>query len=130
MPIMSLSGSERDFLTLLGEVVFGNPFSAKRAEVVTRLAPDVPLGDVTAHREALAHAVASRFARILEEPRILQRLGEETRHLLEPALLYVCYHRYLPQLDALIEQQANGRSTVAGVVRRRSDRNSGSRGHR
>jgi len=108
MPIMSLSGSERDFLTLLGEVVFGNPFSAKRAEVVTRLAPDVPLGDVTAHREALAHAVASRFARILEEPRILQRLGEETRHLLEPALLYVCYHRYLPQLDALIAQQANG----------------------
>ncbi len=26
--------------------------------------------------------------------------------MLEPALLYVYYHRYVPQLDALIEQQA------------------------
>ena len=33
-------------------------------------------------------------------------LSAEDRQLLEPALLYVCYHRHVPQIDALIERQA------------------------
>jgi transcriptional regulator with AAA-type ATPase domain len=103
-----LSASEREFLGLLGEVVFGNPFSTRRAEVVMRLAPDVPFGDMTVHRDALARIVAARFAHILEAPQGLRHRGDEVRRLMEPAVLYVCYHRYLPQIDALIERQVKG----------------------
>ena len=38
----------------------------------------------------------------------LRPANAEERHLLEPALLYVSYHRYVPQLDALIERQVRG----------------------
>jgi hypothetical protein len=86
-------------------VVFGNPFSLKRAELVAKLAPGTPFGDLTANREALARVVSARLGSALEEAR---RLNAEERALLEPAVLYVCYHRYVPQLDALIERQAKG----------------------
>lgn len=100
-----LSGADREFLAALGNVVFGNPFSLKRAELVARLAPGTPFGDLTANREALARVVSARLGPALDEAR---RLNAEERSLLEPALLYVCYHRYVPQLDALIERQAKG----------------------
>ena len=41
-----------------------------------------------------------------DDAAVLRRLGAQDRALLEPALLYVCYHRCIPQLDALIERQA------------------------
>jgi hypothetical protein len=99
----SLRDSEREFLAHLAAVVFGNPFSRERAEVVARLAPGTPFGDLTAHREALTRIVGARLGPLLEGT---QRLNADDRRLLEPALLYVCYHRYVPQLDALIERQA------------------------
>jgi sigma-54 specific flagellar transcriptional regulator A len=88
-------------------VVFGNPFSAERGELIVRLAPGAKPGDLTIDREALARVVAPKLAPYLREGAIaLQRLGAEDRRLLEPALLYVGYHRCVPHLDALIEQQA------------------------
>jgi hypothetical protein len=74
---------------------------------VSRLAPGVPLGDMTTHREALAQMVGPRLAPWLREGApALQRLGAEEQRLLEPPLLYAAYHRYVPQLDSLIERQA------------------------
>ncbi|HYL88087.1 MAG TPA: sigma 54-interacting transcriptional regulator [Burkholderiales bacterium] len=95
-----MKAEDRDFLASLANVVFGNPFTAERAAVIRRLAPDAP-GDLNSDREALARAVAPRLRALTAA-----RPGAEERALLEPALAYVAYHRYVPQLDAHIEQQA------------------------
>ncbi len=107
MPATKLSTAERKFFATLAGVVFGNPFSAKRDELIVRLAPGAKPGDLTNDREALARVVGPRLAPWLSGGApALRRLGAEDRALLEPASLYVCYHRYVPQLDALIERQA------------------------
>lgn len=98
-----LSASDREFFAALADVVFGNPFSPQRDQLIVRLAPDAPLGDLTSDREALARVVGPRLAPVLREA---GRMRGEDRELVEPGLLYVCYHRYVPQIDALIERQA------------------------
>ncbi len=97
-----LSSSDREFFAALADVPFGNPFSPQRAQLIVRLAPGATPGDLTQDREALARLVAPRLAPWLGKT----DLNDEDRRVLEPALLYVCYHRYVPQLDALIERQA------------------------
>ena len=96
-----MSASDREFFVALADVVFGNPFSAKRAQLITRLAPGAKLGDLTQDREALVREVQPRLS-----PWLGKTLNSEDRTVLEPVLLYVCYHRYVPQIDALIERQA------------------------
>ena len=92
-----MSASDAQFFAALGEVVFGNPFSPERAALVARLAPGTKPGDLTQDREALARLVA---------PRLEKSWSAAERPLIEPALLYVTYHRYVPQIDAHIERQA------------------------
>src|SRR5688572_9578067 len=106
MPSERLSSSDREFLAALADVVFGNPFSAQRAQVIVRLAPGASLGDLTRDREALVRVVSARLGPLLGGDTRPRALGTEERRLLEPALLYVTYHRCVPQLDALIERQA------------------------
>src|SRR5678815_213726 len=104
---MALSAADREFFSVLGDVVFGNPFSAERGKLILRLAPGAKPGDLVTDREALARVVAPRLTPFLREGAgALQRLSAEDRRLLEPALLYVGYHRCVPHLDALIEKQA------------------------
>jgi DNA-binding NtrC family response regulator len=105
-----MSSADREFLGTLADVVFGNPFSLKRAELVAKLAPGAPFGDLTAHREALARVASTRLGPLLDAG---ARMGAEERRLLEPAVLYVCYHHHVPQLDALIERQAKGGAPLA-----------------
>src|SRR4051812_18834401 len=102
MPSQKLSATDRDFYTVLADVVFGNPFSPERDKLIVRLAPNAKPGDRSNDREALARVVGPRLAALPA----LQGLSAADRNLLEPALLYVCYHRYVSQLDALIEKQA------------------------
>ena len=117
MAATKLTAADREFFAALAGVVFGNPFSAKRDELIVRLAPNAPLGDLTSDREALARVVGPRLAPWLRDnATVLRRLGAEDRGLLEPALLYVCYHRYIPQLDALIERQAAQSGTPLAVL--------------
>jgi len=107
MPPPRLSASDREFFAALADVAFGNPFTPQRAELISRLVPGVPLGDMTTHREALAKVVAPRLGPWLNKGAdTLRQLSAEDRRLLEPPLLYVAYHRCVPQLDALIERQA------------------------
>src|SRR5437867_7573834 len=99
-----LSSGDREFLSALADVVFGNPYSPERAQVILRIAP----GTVLANREALAHTVMNRLGDVLRQaPAVLQRLAGADRALVETALLYVTYHRYVPQIDAHIERQAS-----------------------
>jgi len=102
-----LAAADREFLRALGEIVFANPFSAERAKRILRIVPNVPLGDLTANREALAGVVEQRLGGLLGEGAgAWLRFGAEDRTLVETALFYVCFHRYVPQIDALIERQA------------------------
>src|SRR4051812_1901957 len=104
---MNLGSTDRQFFAALADVAFGNPFSARRGELIVRLAPGATLGDLTRDREALARVVVPKLAPFLRDgAATLQRMSAEDRRALEPALLYVGYHRCVPQLDALIERQA------------------------
>ena len=96
------SVSDREFFAALADVCFGNPFNPQRAALIVRLAPGAKPGDLTQDREALARLVAPRIAPWLSR----SDLGAEERRMVEPALLYVGYHRCVPELDAYIERQA------------------------
>src|SRR5205085_6310455 len=72
----------------------------QRAAAIRRLAPDAP-GDLATDREALARIVAPKLRALTAT-----RVSADEQLLLEPALAYVAYHRYVPQLDAHIERQA------------------------
>jgi len=111
-----LSAADREYFAELAEVVFSNLYSPQRAQLIVRLAPGAPLGDYTTRRSALAEIVESRLAPLLADGGArLQRLGAEDRRLLEPAFLYVCFHRHVPQLDALIERQMKQSGTPVSV---------------
>jgi len=117
---------DRQFFGALADVVFGNPFTAKRNALIVRLAPDAPPGDLTSNREALPRVVAPKLEPLLRDGgSALRRLSAEDRRVVEPALLYVGYHRAVPQLDALIDRQDEqsaplpvpfGHEVIAGLV--------------
>jgi two-component system, NtrC family, response regulator HydG len=101
-----LNPTDRDFFAALGDVVFGNPFSTERAQLIARLTPNTPPGDLTSDREALARVVEPRLGPWLRDgAEAWRRLKDEDRRLLEPSFLYVCYHRYVSPIDAFIERQ-------------------------
>src|SRR6266705_1441331 len=83
MSLAGLNAADREFFAALADVVFGNPFTPQRDQLIVRLEPWLREGATA-----------------------LQKLSAEDRRLLEPGFLYVCYHRCVPQLDALIERQA------------------------
>jgi transcriptional regulator with AAA-type ATPase domain len=113
---------DREFFAALADAVFRNPFSAERALLIAKLAPGAKPGDLTEDREALARLVAPRMASWMS-----RTLSAEERQLVEPALLYVSYHRFVPQIDAHIERQARqggaplavpfGEEVIADLVR-------------
>ena len=109
----SLSAADRELFGALGDVVFGNQFSAQRAALIVRLAPGALFGDLTRDREALARIVAPRIAPFLEHGAAgFRHLNADDRRTAEPAIFYVSYHHYVPELDALIERQAKGGDTL------------------
>jgi transcriptional regulator with AAA-type ATPase domain len=105
--IQCMRPSDREFFAALADVAFGNPFSPERDNLIVRLAPEAPPGDITSDREALARVVGGRLEPFLRDgAAALGRLSAEDRRAIEPGLLYVAYHRSVPPLDALIERQA------------------------
>jgi transcriptional regulator with AAA-type ATPase domain len=111
-----LTPADREFFAALGDVVFANPFSAQRARLIVRLAPAASLGDLTSDREALARVVRSRLHPWLRDGApAWQGVRGEDQRLLETGHLYVCYHRYVPPLDALIERQVTHAGPSLGV---------------
>jgi len=108
MPAAHLGGSEREFFAALADVVYGNPFTARRDALIARLAPGAPPSALGPDRDALARIVTQHLEPLCRNGPLLDALSAEDRRLVEPALLYVVYHRYLSQMDALIERQARG----------------------
>jgi transcriptional regulator with AAA-type ATPase domain len=128
MSSAKLASADRAFFASLAGVVFGNPFSPARHKLIARLAPGTKFGDLTSDREALARIVSPRLEPWLrDDGRALRQLSPQDRAVLEPALLYVHFHRYVSQLDAHIESQAKaggnpgkvafGNEAIADLVR-------------
>ena len=105
MPEPRVSVGDQEFFGALADVVFGNPFSAQRIELIARLASGAQSGDLRSDPEALVRVVNPRIAPWVKDGASVPRLSGEDRQLLEPAFLYLCYHRAIAQLDALIERQ-------------------------
>jgi MoxR-like ATPase len=107
MSKLKVSAADREFFSTLAGVVYGNPFSTRRAELIARLFGDQTPGDPITDRESLSRLVGPRLAPYMRGgiPDV-GSLAEAERRVLEPAFLYVCYHRAVPQIDALIERQA------------------------
>jgi two-component system, NtrC family, response regulator HydG len=116
MSATGFSASDREFFAGVADVVFGNLYSLRRAELIVRLAPGARLGDLNAQPNPLEQAVAAHLAPLLADGgAALARLGDADRDVVEPALLYACYHRFVPQLDALIELQLKQSGAPVGV---------------
>src|SRR5262245_20619549 len=98
---------DRGFFAVLADVVFGNPFTPRRDQLIRRLVPDAPAADLFSDPQALARVVQPKLEPLMREGRRgLSRLTGEERQLVVPALMYVNYHRAIPHFDGLIEKQA------------------------
>ena len=99
-----LQPSEREFFAALERVIYVNPFSDERAQVIQRLVPRATSEELALDEEALRRMVEPRL-RPYADANELQRLNTEDRRRVQNAFLYVCYHRHLPQLDELIARE-------------------------
>jgi len=107
MSQLRLAPADRDFLKKVAGIVYGNPFTRERADLILDLAPDAIPGDLTSDPQAVYRVVMPRIEPFVSAgPTAIAALGDEDRRALEPALLYVCFHRALPHLDPFITRQA------------------------
>lgn len=107
MPQSRLGDADRSFFATLADIVYGNAFAPDRMQVIARLVPGRSPEELANDPEALARVVMPRLEPFLRAGGVqASALSEANRRLLEPAFLYVCYQRAVPQLDALIERQA------------------------
>jgi hypothetical protein len=104
MPAPALTSADREFFAVLADIVYGNPFSTRRAEAILRLAPGANPSDLMSDPEALLRVVEPRLAPWRRDGGLARLSGEE-RELLRPAFLYACFHFARAQLDAHIERQ-------------------------
>jgi DNA-binding NtrC family response regulator len=107
-----LTASEREFFAALERVVYGNPFSDERAQLIQRLVPGATSAELVLDQEALRRMVEPRL-RPYGDAGELQSLSAEDRRLVQNAFLYVCYHRHLPQVDDLIAREVARHETPA-----------------
>ena len=100
-----LKPAEREFFVALWPVVYGNPFSDERAQIIKRLIPGASSAELMLDQEALRRMVEPRL-RPYTDASQLQNLNTEDRLRVQAAFLYVAYHHHLPQLDDLIVREA------------------------
>jgi hypothetical protein len=105
MAAARLTSDDRGFFAALDRVVYGNPFTENRAELIAQLLPGATGQALPVNREQLAQQVAPRLRAFLE-PAALERLNANDRRLVQSGFLYCCYHHHVAPLDKLIEQQA------------------------
>ena len=118
MTAPGLQPSEREFFNALDRVVYGNPFSDARVELIRRLVPGATTEDLVADRVALARLVQPRLHRFADATALGQLASEELR-LVRSGFLYVCYHHHVLPIDRLIKGPTGplDASTVERVAR-------------
>jgi DNA-binding NtrC family response regulator len=105
-----LKASEREFFAALERVIYVNPFSDERAQVIQRLVPGATSQELALDQEALRRMVEPRL-RPYADANELQRLNGEDRRLVQNAYLYVCYHHHVAQVDDLIAREVARQET-------------------
>ena len=105
-----LKASEREFFAALERVIYSNPFSDERAQLIRRLVPGATSEELVLDQEALRRMVEPRL-RPYTDANELQRLHAEDRRHVQIAFLYVCYHHHLPQIDDLIAREVARQET-------------------
>jgi len=105
---MRLSPEDRAFFAPVGRAIFMNPFSEEREAVLGRVSAG-HVGEAASldpRAYAFVTEVNQRLDRLDRHGRAtLQHFDERDRGIMQPVLLYQVYHRYVPQLDALIHHQ-------------------------
>jgi len=111
---LRLSSEERTFFGAVADFVFGNPFAESRAQLLAGLIPGLSARELMRDRLALRDVLAPRLARF--DSGGLARLEDfaaEDRARMEAAYLYLCYHRFVEDLDRLIRHQLNSAVPVS-----------------
>lgn len=101
----SLTSRDRVFFRDIARSAFANPFSAAREAAdrrVTGAGNESPAARLTALMTAVSHRVSDLDQGKAGDIRLYQ--GED-RELVEVALLFDAFHRFMPQIDLLIEEQ-------------------------
>ncbi|MGE0789904.1 MAG: sigma 54-interacting transcriptional regulator [Sandaracinaceae bacterium] len=99
-----MDGLERDFFRLVAKAAYLNPFSPERDAVDVRIA-EVE-GDDPELLPRLLYAIESRLAPMEERGELgPDTMAFEDWRLVEHAVLFETFHRYVGALDALIEAQ-------------------------
>ena len=113
-----LNADDRGFFTTLDRVVYGNPFTDNRAELIGQLVAGVTDQALVVNRELLAQQVAPRL-RAFSDLATLERLNANDQRLVQSGFLYCCYHHHVAPIDKLIEQQeAPGAAPAAEPIAR------------
>ena len=104
--IQRLTASEREFLARLSEFVFSNSYDEPRVDLLRGLMPDHSAPMRPEDHRRLSEVVTRRLTRLdAAGPATVDQFPPEDRPLVEIGFLYPTYHRYLEDLDRLIERQ-------------------------
>jgi transcriptional regulator with GAF, ATPase, and Fis domain len=97
-----LSERDRQFFGLVKRAAFANPFSSERALLDAEIGETDELDPEVLKRMSVR--VAARMSSLAERSElILASYADDDRELLFAALLFEVFHRYIDEIDALIE---------------------------
>ena len=109
-----LSGKDRDFLNLVNQAVFANPFSADREALDLKIAGTASASSESQRVDAMVQAVSARMQTMEEKGLMrLHQYTEPDRTLVHNALLFYFFHLYMAHFDQFIHDQvAAGETTL------------------
>ena len=98
-----LSPADRDFYVLVSEAAFANPFGEERDRIDRNVARAPRGADRAEVLDRLLVRVRTRLRELSASEK--RRLPEPDRTLVEQAILFDLFHRYMEAFDALIQEQ-------------------------
>jgi DNA-binding NtrC family response regulator len=103
-----LSERDRAFFGLVSEAAFENPFGNRRLHLDAEIAASA--GDAPEWRERMLQRVGARLRALSGQgPLDVRGFAGADRELVEHSLLFETFHRFVLDLDQLIERQAESR---------------------
>ena len=115
---LTLSTQDRDFFASLGQAIFMNTFGEEREALLGRVSPG--------HAGEALHLDPKFYAFVAEVNRRIDRLDHRGRttiqqfadrdgEVMQPVFLYQVYHRYVAELDAVIQKQLGMKDAATPV---------------